>query len=117
MLGGADRGLAPTDLAAGLLELDGIEQLAAAIALVAAGVVVVAVGTRALHVAIGQEARAALAVGLLDRLLEKVLIPIESLKDFVSDGCLLGGGGASKDVGADAEPVVNVGVQLVILCT
>ncbi len=69
----------------------------------------------ALDIAVGQEGRVGGAVGLGGlALLDEAVVP-EAGEDVLDDGGVLGGRGAAKDVKVDAEPVVDLLVDRVIL--
>lgn len=85
MLGGADVGRGGAELAARLAQLDGVDELAALVALVAARVLVAAQRARALDEAVGQEAPAALAVQLVHRVLAQEAVGVQLQEHVLSD--------------------------------
>lgn len=96
------------DLATRVDELKGIQQAAALVALVAPGVVVVALGTRPLDEAVRQEGVVLLAVGLLRRPLLEVVALVQLEEDVLHNLRLLLRRRAAKVVEPDLEPVVNL---------
>lgn len=100
-----------------LVGLHGVEEVAASVTLVTTGAEVVADAAFTLNVAIGQE-----GVVLGDgaeglggfALLDEAVLP-ELGKDLLGDAGVLVGGGAAELVEADAEPVVDILMEGVVL--
>ena len=100
-----DDGRVSADFADHVDEVLGIEGAAAVVALVAAGSFRTAVGTGALHVAIGQESAVRLAIGLQHGVLVDVALLVQGQKDVLGDlGVILGVGGGEQ-VKTDAQPL------------
>ena len=103
------------ELASGLLEIERVEKVSALVALVAPRVLVATERTLALDESVGQESLVLLAVRLDRRSLLKEAVLVKLGKDVLSDFRLLVGRGPAKDVEANVEPFVDLGVQLVVL--
>lgn len=103
------------DLAARVDQLKRVQQVAARVALVAAGVVVATARAGTLDKAIGQESVVDLAVGLRgDALIEPLVFP-ELQEDLLDNLGMEVGAGAAEVVEVDLEVVVDLLVQLVEL--
>jgi hypothetical protein len=111
----ADRG-GSVELAAGVDEVEGIEEVTTLVALVSTGIVVVAAGAFTLNITISQERAVLLAERLLGGALAKESVVIEALEDGLGDLGVLLGRGAAEVIESDVEPLVNLLVDLVILC-
>jgi Co/Zn/Cd efflux system component len=110
-----DRG-GSVELAAGVDEVEGIEEVTTLVALVTACIVVVAAGAFTLNVTISQEGAVLLTEGLLGGALVKESIFMEALEDSLGDLGVVLGRGAAEVIESDVEPLVNLLVDLVILC-
>ena len=85
MLRRLDDGRGAADFAARLDQLDGVDELAALVALVAARVIVAAQRTDALDEAVGEEAAAALAQQLIDAIARDAAVTLQRPEDVLSD--------------------------------
>ena len=103
------------ELAPRLFQLQGIEELAAPVALIAAGVGVATGRALALHEAIGQERAMFGTEELRCDLLRQEAIGAEFEEDVLGGLGLLRGGGAPEDVEGDVEPGVDGGMDSVVL--
>ena len=112
ILGDGSRAL---DLAARLLQVERVQELSTSVTLVTTGITISALGTFALNESIGKESMVVLTVelGSIALLEEAVLLELE--EDFLGDDSLGFGSRSSKYIEADFEPLVNVGVDLVVL--
>jgi len=112
ILGDGSRAL---DLAARLLQVERVQELSTSVTLVTTGITISALGTFALNESIGKESMVVLTVelGSIALLEEAVLLELE--EDFLGDDSLGFGSRSSEYIEADFEPLVNVGVDLVVL--
>ena len=104
------------ELATGIDQLEGVQEPSTLVALIAAGVVVGALGAYSLHKSIGKESLVLLAIRLCgSALLKETIIP-ELHEDLLHNLGLLLGRGAAEVVKANLEPVVHffvLGVELI----
>ncbi len=108
------RRAAAPDVTARVLELERIQKHLTLVTLIALCVLVAALWTGSSHEPIRQVHITCLAVELLDRLFDQLLIGVAFREDVLRDGRLLLGGGAAKVIEADIEPLVDVGVNGVV---
>ena len=85
------------------------------VALISSCILVGAQRALSLDEAIGQEGVVCFAVGLDGCLFLQEAVLVEFCEDVLSNVCLLGGGGATEDVEANVEPLVDFCVQFVVL--
>jgi hypothetical protein len=104
-------------LAAGLLQLQRVEQMATLVALVSSCILVGAQRALSLDKAVGQEGVVCFAVRLDSCLFLQEAVVVEFCEDVLCNVCLLGGGSATENVEANVEPFVDFRVQLVVLVT
>ena len=102
------------DAAARVDQLDGIQELAAVLALVPARVGVLAVGAGAQDVAVREEPLVLLAEGLAQDALVDVPVLVELREDVLRDLGVHRHGGAAEPVEGDVEPCVDVAVDGVV---
>jgi hypothetical protein len=105
------------ELAAGLLQLQRVEQMTALVALVSSCILVGTQRAFSLDKAVGQEGVVCFAVRLDSCLFLQEAIVVEFCEDVLSNVCLLGGGSAAEYVEANVEPFVDLCVQFVVLVT
>ena len=115
VLGGLRLGLVVAKSASWVDQLNGIDQFAAAIALITTGVIVATVRASASYESIVKEAVAAEALELGYLLLVSVALLLEVDEDVLSDLGMLFGAGSAKQLGVALEPLVNLLVDLVVL--
>ena len=102
------------DGAARLDEVGGVEHPGAVLALVAAGVRVAAVGAGADDVAVGQEATVDRRVHLLGGALLEVALGLQPGREVLGEVAVLGRRAAPEVVPAQAEPLPDVALHLVL---
>ena len=100
--------LGAVELAAAVGEVDRVEDVAAVVALVAAGVGVAADGAGALDVAVEQEALLDCAVGQLHARLVDVALFEQASEDVLDHADVVLGAGGRVEVAADAEALPGV---------
>lgn len=105
------------EFAARIYELKWIQKLATGITLVTSGVFVSALGANTLYKTICQESLVFLAEKLGHGLLDQEIAVVEICEDILGDLGLAIGGGTAEVVEADIKPLVNVGMQFVVLIT
>mmetsp|Transcript_35423 Transcript_35423/g.67798 ORF Transcript_35423/g.67798 Transcript_35423/m.67798 type:complete len:299 (+) Transcript_35423:1976-2872(+) len=115
VLGDGRAGRAAAQLGSRVLELHGVEERAAGVALVPARVLVPAFGASALDETVSQELFCNLVVQLLHAVLVQQLLVHQGVEYALRDGGLLGGGGAAELVELDVEPLIDALVDLVVL--
>mmetsp|Transcript_5298 Transcript_5298/g.12131 ORF Transcript_5298/g.12131 Transcript_5298/m.12131 type:complete len:206 (-) Transcript_5298:529-1146(-) len=101
----------------GLNQLHSVEKLATLVTLVATSISVPAAShrARALHIAIRQEALACSAVQLLHAVTDNSTLLLQRPENFLADFSLLVSRGPAERIEAATEPLVDVGVDQVVL--
>lgn len=99
------------ELAPWLLELRGVEQRAAAVALVAAGVLVAALGARAAYVAIGEKLLQRGGVELLRGLGGGAALGVDRVEDVLADFGLRPAGRARMSYGCGGVATLRGGLR------
>jgi len=112
---GADFGSRFALVADGLDELDGVDKLTTAVALISLGIMVMAHGALTANEAISQEAFTLEAILLVNHLLEGVSVLVKGIEDVLSNLGLLGSGSSSELVEVTVEPLVDISVDGVVV--
>lgn len=112
----ADRG-GTVELAVGVDEIKGIQQVTTLVALVTTGVIVMASRALSLHVSISQERAVRFTKRLLCRLLREISVLIESLEDDLRNLGVLLCRSSAKVIEPNVKPIVDFFMNLVVFGT
>lgn len=104
------------DRAARVDQVGRVQHAGAVLALVAAGLVVAAVGAGALHIAVREEAAVRRGVHLADRALLDEAVLVQAAREVLGDLAVLRAGAAAEVVEGQLEAVVHRLLRVVRLC-
>lgn len=104
------------EFAARIDEVEGVKEMAAFVALITSGIIVVAARALSLDISISQKGAVFLTERLLGSLLSEETIVPETFEDGLGDLGVLWCRRAAKDIEAYFKPLIHLAVNLVVLC-